>query len=128
MLKNLEDLRNNKIVVLVVMFLLIGAIVWLLDMVHGYSLFETFRVAPPQFESGLIGVQNICNGKLPTDGLIDFDSFHVRIAMERKLASLTRDEIINECMGAVEETYLHDEFREAGLWSKGSADLLYPGS
>ena len=43
MLKNLEDLRNNKIVVLVVMFLLIGAIVWLLDMVHGYSLFETIE-------------------------------------------------------------------------------------
>ena len=43
MLKNLEDLRNNKIVALVVMFLLIGAIVWLLDMVHGYSLFETIE-------------------------------------------------------------------------------------
>jgi hypothetical protein len=43
MLKNLEDLRNNKIVALVVMFLLIGAIVWLLNMVHGYSLFETIE-------------------------------------------------------------------------------------
>ena len=46
MLKNLEDLRNNKIVALVVMFLLIGAIVWLLDMVHGYSLFESFTSKP----------------------------------------------------------------------------------
>ena len=46
MLKNLEDLRNNKIVALVVMFLLIGSIVWLLDMVHGYSLFETFTSEP----------------------------------------------------------------------------------
>ena len=43
MLKNLEVLRNNKIVALVIMFLLIGAIVWVLDTIHGYSLFETFE-------------------------------------------------------------------------------------
>jgi hypothetical protein len=43
MLKNLEVLRNNKIVAIVAMFLLIGTIVWLLDMIHGYSLFKTFE-------------------------------------------------------------------------------------
>jgi hypothetical protein len=42
MLANFEVLRKNKIVALVVMFLVIGAIVCGLDMIHGYSLFETF--------------------------------------------------------------------------------------
>ena len=42
MLSNFEILRKNKIVALVVMFLVIGAIVSVLDMIHGYSLFESF--------------------------------------------------------------------------------------
>ena len=42
MLSNFEFLRKNKIVALVVMFLVIGAIVSILDMIHGYSLFESF--------------------------------------------------------------------------------------
>lgn len=44
MLSNFEILRNNKLVALVVMFLVIGGIVWVLDMIHGYSLFETFTL------------------------------------------------------------------------------------
>ena len=46
MLSNFEILRNNKLVALVVMFLVIGGIVWVLDMIHGYSLFETFISTP----------------------------------------------------------------------------------
>ena len=46
MFSNFEVLRKNKIVALVVMFLVIGAIVWVLDMIHGYSLFETFATEP----------------------------------------------------------------------------------
>jgi hypothetical protein len=42
MLSNFEILRKNKIVALVVMFLVIGVVVWVLDMIYGYSLFETF--------------------------------------------------------------------------------------
>lgn len=42
MFSNFEILRKNKLVALVVMFLVIGVIVWVLDMIHGYSLFETF--------------------------------------------------------------------------------------
>lgn len=46
MLSNFEILRKNKIVALVVMFLVIGGIVSILDMIHGYSLFETFTTEP----------------------------------------------------------------------------------
>ena len=46
MLSNFEFLRKNKIVALVVMFLVIGAIVSILDMIHGYSLFESFTTEP----------------------------------------------------------------------------------
>ena len=42
MLSNFEILRKNKIVAIIVMFLVIGVIVSILDMIHGYSLFETF--------------------------------------------------------------------------------------
>ena len=40
---NLEILRKNKIVAIVVMFLLLGLIVWALDSLYGYSLFESFQ-------------------------------------------------------------------------------------
>jgi hypothetical protein len=46
MFSNFEVLRKNKIVALVVMFLVIGAIVWVLNMIHGYFLFETFSTEP----------------------------------------------------------------------------------
>lgn len=46
MLSNFEILRKNKIVALVVMFLVLGVIVWVLDTIHGYSLFETFTTEP----------------------------------------------------------------------------------
>lgn len=46
MLSNFEILRKNKIVALVVMFIVIGSIVWILDMIHGYSLFESFTSKP----------------------------------------------------------------------------------
>jgi hypothetical protein len=46
MLSNFEILRKSKLVALVVMFLVIGVVVWLLDMIHGYSLFETFTSEP----------------------------------------------------------------------------------
>lgn len=60
MLKNFEVLRNNKIVALVVMFLLIGAIVWVLDMIHGYSLFETIE------KMTIEEAEIICNNKPDT--------------------------------------------------------------
>ena len=46
MLSNFEMLRKNKIVALVIMFLVIGGIVSILDMIYGYSLFETFTTEP----------------------------------------------------------------------------------
>mgnify|MGYP006436934487 FL=1 len=46
MFSNFEILRKNKIIALVVMFLVIGAIVLVLDMIHGYSLFESFTTEP----------------------------------------------------------------------------------
>ena len=46
MLSNFEILRKNKIVALVIMFIVIGSIVWILDMIHGYSLFESFTTEP----------------------------------------------------------------------------------
>lgn len=46
MLSNFEILRKNKIVALVIMFIVIGSIVWILDMIHGYSLFESFTSKP----------------------------------------------------------------------------------
>jgi hypothetical protein len=46
MFSNFEVLRKNKIVTLIIMFLVIGAIVCVLDMIHGYSLFETFTSEP----------------------------------------------------------------------------------
>ena len=46
MLSNFEILRKNKLVALVVMFIVIGSIVWVLDMIHGYSLFESFTTEP----------------------------------------------------------------------------------
>jgi hypothetical protein len=60
MLSNFEILRKNKIVALVVMFLVLGVVVWVLDMIHGYSLFETFITADE--------VALLCHGnKLGTD-------------------------------------------------------------
>ena len=43
----LNMLRQNKIVMLVVMFLVIGLAVWLLETFFGYSQFERF-VTPEQ--------------------------------------------------------------------------------
>ena len=52
---NLEILRKNKIVAIVVMFLLLGLIVWALDSLYGYSLFESFQ------NEKALNVALICN-------------------------------------------------------------------
>ena len=101
MLKNLEDLRNNKIVVLVVMFLLIGAIVWLLDMVHGYSLFETFKSRGEGWWTGR-SAHEICQGE----------------ELEGPMAVYN-----GRCLDAVLFTYEQEYFPR----NVGSGDLLYPG-
>ena len=43
MLDNFEILRKNKIIALVVMFLVIGISVFILNVIHDYTLFETFN-------------------------------------------------------------------------------------
>ena len=43
MLDNFEILRKNKIIALVVMFLVIGISVFILNVMHDYTLFETFN-------------------------------------------------------------------------------------
>jgi len=43
MLDNFEILRKNKIISLIVMFLVIGISVFILNVMHGYTLFETFN-------------------------------------------------------------------------------------
>ena len=43
MLDNFEILRKNKIIALIVMFLVIGISVYVLNVIHNYTLFETFN-------------------------------------------------------------------------------------
>lgn len=45
MLDNFEILRKNKIIALVVMFLVIGISVFILNVMHDYTLFETFNTS-----------------------------------------------------------------------------------
>lgn len=45
MLDNFEILRKNKIIGLVVMFLVIGISVFILNVMHDYTLFETFNTS-----------------------------------------------------------------------------------